>query len=174
MFRPLIVTAVTAAFAATAGAAPSETPNVLTVVHADFLLQLEEVARAPGEIGAAARTAADLMAAHNAAEQTLVLPFLAHSESVAAAQTPMVAPPTLASMERLQTDLPGLIDAQTEVVIAAVDLFAAADTEGRPDIARLAERIIWHEMGDAEVLYPAAILVATTARERVTGVVLRQ
>jgi hypothetical protein len=174
MFRPLIITAVTAAFAATAGAAPSQTPNVLSVVHEDFLLQLDEVARTPGAIGAAARTAADLMAAHNAAEETLILPFLAHSDAVAAAEPPVVAPQTLASMERLQAELPGLIDAQTEVVIAAVELFAAADIEGRADIARLAERIIWHEMGDAEVLYPAAALVATTARERVTGVVLRQ
>lgn len=174
MFRPFIVTAVAATFTATAGATLSETPNVLAVVHEDFLMQLDEVARTPGAIGADARTAADLMAAHNAAEETLILPFLAHTDSVAAVETPVVAPQTLASMERLQADLPGLIDAQTEVVIAAVDLFAAADTEGRTDIARLAERIIWHEMGDAEVLYPAAALVATTARERVTGVVLRQ
>lgn len=50
---------------------------------------------------------------------------------------------------------------QEDVVIALVELFAAADEQGQPDISRLAERIVWHKTGDVEILYPAVILVSS-------------
>ena len=52
----------------------------------------------------------------------------------------------------------------TEAIGALVKLFAAAEAEGEADVSRLAERIIWHELTDAEILYSAAALVGATVQ----------
>ncbi|MEZ5863839.1 MAG: hypothetical protein R3D25_07095 [Geminicoccaceae bacterium] len=58
---------------------------------------------------------------------------------------------TLASLESLQAELPLLVEGQAEAIGALVKLFAAAEAEGEADVSRLAERIIWHELTDAEI-----------------------
>jgi hypothetical protein len=124
----LIASAVTSAVAATASAAPSDTPYVLSAPHADFLMQLEQAAAAPGAVQR-----------------------------------------TLAGAAGWDAELPRLLDDQTEVVTALVELFAAADWEGERELAQRAERMIWHEVGDVEVLYPAAALVGSIAQARMTA-----
>ncbi|HRY26338.1 MAG: hypothetical protein H6852_09215 [Geminicoccaceae bacterium] len=164
MRTPFIIAAVVSAFAATASAAPFTTPYVLSAVHADFLTQLEKVAETPGEIGTAARAAADLLAAHNEAEERVALPLLGLTEEVAEGKAVDDPEATLASLESLQAELPLLVEGQAEAIGALVKLFAAAEAEGEADVSRLAERIIWHELTDAEILYSAATLVGATVQ----------
>lgn len=153
-----IIAAVMSVFAATASAAPFETPYALSAPHADFLMQLEKAAEVPGQTGTAARTAADLLGPHMALQERVVLPFLAHMEAVARGEAP-VDPQILVRLQSLTAELPLLMGAEPEVVTALVELFAAADTEGQPEVALLAERMIWHQTSDVEILYPAAVLV---------------
>ncbi|MEC5325691.1 hypothetical protein [Aurantimonas sp. A3-2-R12] len=161
MHASFIVSAVASVFAVTASAAPLEAPYVLSVAHADFLTQLEEVAGTPGQIGGAARTAADRLGPHIEAEERVVLPFLGLIKEVAEGKAVAGSLPTLAG---LQAELPLLINGQVEVVGALVDLFAAAEAEGRQEVSRLADQMIWHEMTDIEVLYPAAVLVNSSVQ----------
>lgn len=167
MRAPLIVAAVVSGFAVTASAASFDAPAVLTAPHAAFLAELEEAAAAPGEVGATARTAADLFGPHNAAEERIVLPLLGHAEPVAAGVIPAADPRQMREIAALLgTELPALLDEQAAVINALVEFYATADLEGQPTLASLAERMIWHEMSDAEVLYPAAVLVGAHARAR--------
>ncbi len=162
MRTSFVVSAVAASvFAATASADPLEIPYLLSAAHADFLTQLEEVAGTPGQIGGAARAAADLLGPHIEAEERAVLPSLGLIEEVTEGKAVAGSLPTLAS---LQAELPLLIDGQIEAIGALAELYAAGDAGDRPEVSRLAERIIWHEMSDAEFLYPAAVLVGSTAR----------
>lgn len=158
MHTPFAIAAVISAFAVTASAAPFETSYVLSAPHADFLMQLEKAADAPGRTGAAARKAADLLGPHMEVEERVVLPFLAHTQAVVRGQAP-TDPQILTRLQSLSAELPRLQDAEIEVVTALVDLFAAAEEDGQPEISRLAERMIWHQTNDADVLYPAAVLV---------------
>ncbi|WP_193177756.1 hypothetical protein [Oricola nitratireducens] len=158
MKASIVVAAVMCAFTATASAAPPATPYILSAAHEDFLMQLEDVAGVPGQIGTAARAAADLVRRHNETEEAVILPFL---ELAAPAMMGTMTGEPERGMTRLQAELPQIMDEQTEVVIALVELFATAEEQGRPDISRLAERIVWHETGDAEILYPAAVLVSS-------------
>lgn len=148
-----IASAVLSAFAVTAHAAPPDTPLALRLEHADFLAQFAEAAATPGEVGDAARAVLPLFDAHAEAEESTVLPFLGIGNAIVGKD----------AMWRLEAELPRLSDATTEVIGALADLYAAADGNGRPEIARLAERAIWHEMADTEVLYPAAILAVSAA-----------
>ncbi|MCR4267055.1 hypothetical protein [Nitratireductor sp. ZSWI3] len=150
--------AVVCAIATTASAAPSATPYVLSAAHEDFLMQLEDAAGVPGQIGTAARAAADLLRRHNETEEAVVLPLLGFAET--AVSGTMTSWPARGTMD-LRAELAGILGGQEEVVIALVELFAAAQQQDRSDISRLAERVVWHETGDAEILYPAAILVSS-------------
>lgn len=158
MHTSFVVAAIVSALVATASAPPFETSYALSAPHADFLMQLENAGAAPGRTGAAARAAAGLVGPYMEVEERVVLPFLAHMEAVATGQTP-VDPQILARLQSLTTEMPLLRDVEIEVVSALVDLFATAEEEGQREISRLAERMIWHQTNDAEVLYPAALLV---------------
>lgn len=158
MYTSLVVAAVVSTFAVTASAAPFETSYVLSAPHADFLMQLEKAADAPGQTGATARVAADLIRPHMVVEEKVILPFLGYTQGVAGGQIP-TDPQILVRLQSLAAELPRLMDSEKEVVSALVDLFAAAEEEGQPEISRLAERMIWHQTSDAEVLYPAAVMV---------------
>jgi hypothetical protein len=48
-----------------------------------------------------------------------------------------------------------------ELLGAPAHLYAVADETGQSETTRLAERMIWHETSDVEVLYPAAVLVGS-------------
>jgi hypothetical protein len=162
MHRHLTLAALLSALAIPALAAADETPWALGAVHTDMQAQLEEVAARPDATGAAARAAADLMARHNAAQERLVLPLLGWTERAAARGTAAV---DLPDADALEAEIARLFDGDAEVVTALVELYARAGAAGDAATARLAERMIWHQTGDVQVLYPAALLVAATLRE---------
>lgn len=149
--------------ATSAAAAADPAPYALTAVHAEFVAQLTEAGAMSGETGAAAREAATLMAKQNAAQERLVLPLLGWTDAVANGEA---SAPGLLPKAALETELSALFAGDVAVVTALADLFAAAETAGNAEIAARAERMIWHETTDVEVLYPAARLVAEAARSR--------
>lgn len=155
----IIVAAALSAPALPAKSAPLETPYALGAIHADFQAQLGQLAAMPGRIGVAAKTAATIMTAHNAAQERLILPLLGLADAASAGQRPVVA--IIPDRMRLEAELTRLYDGDVDLVTALAELYAAADKAGEADIARLAERMIWHETGDVEVLYPAALLVGS-------------
>ncbi|HMQ64750.1 MAG TPA: hypothetical protein PKA33_18990 [Amaricoccus sp.] len=161
------ISAVASAFAATASAAPFEPPYALSAVHADFQSQLEQAADMPGEIGTAARAAADLLGPHNAAEEEFVLPFLGFADAATVGGT--TDPQLLEQLASLEAELPQLRDSDLKLVTALVELYAAAEEAGQAEVARLAERMVWHEVSDIEVLYPAAVLVGSAVQGQTIG-----
>ncbi len=164
----LILAAALSALAVPGIAAPLETPYSLSAVHADFQEQLNLLAGRPGEVGDAARAAAGLMGPHNARQERLVLPLLGSAE---AATTGWSAGRLNGSdQSRLQADIAQLYDGDVDLVTALVDLYAAAEGVADAETARIAERMIWHETGDAEVLYPAAARLASSMTAQDPGV----
>ena len=162
----LIVPAALSAFAIPTHAAPNETPYALSAVHADFQAELERTTRFPGEVGAAAGVTADLMAPHNAAQERLVLPLLGWADTVASGREAKM--PDIPDRTRIDAELSQLYDRDVDLVTTLVELYAAADEAGDAETARLAERMIWHQTSDVEVLYPAALFVEAAMRSAVT------
>jgi hypothetical protein len=168
MRTKLIVTAVLSVFATAASAGSFDTPYALSAIHQDFLLQLKDAAGEAGEVGNAARAAVSVLEPHVESEESVVLPFLSFAETVADGNASVV-PEIPGRLERLKAELPQLLDAKTNGISTLVELYAVADSEGRPEIVRLAERMIWHETIDADLLYPAAVLVGHTAQASMVG-----
>lgn len=167
MQTKLVIAAVLSSLAVPAIAAPSETPYALSAVHADFQAELEQTAGLPGEIGAAARAVADLMRLHSAAQERLVLPLLGRVDAVAIGRK--AGGPDLPDRMRIESELSQLYEGDVALVTALVELYAVAEEMGDTETTRLAERMIWHESGDVDVLYPAALLVASTEWTQVGG-----
>ncbi|MDK3072959.1 hypothetical protein QO034_07545 [Sedimentitalea sp. JM2-8] len=165
MQQILIVAAALTALAIPAHATPYETPYALSAVHAEFQTRLEHAAETPGAIGAAARVAADLMTRQNAAQERVVLPLLGWADVTPARG--MKASADLPDRMRIETEVSQLYDGDVNLVTALVELYAAADEAGDSETARLAETMIWHQTSDAEVLYPAALLVEAAMQAQV-------
>ncbi len=165
MHAKIIIAAAISMLAASAAAAPYEAPYALTAVHADFQAQLEQAATTPGEIGTAARLAAELMATQNAEQERLVMPLLGHAEVTATGQA-LTDVDLSGQAQSLEAELRRVSEGDAELVAALVELYAAAEDAGQAEIARLAERVIWHETSDVEVLYPTALLVRSAAQAR--------
>lgn len=164
MQTKLILSVAVLALAASASAGPSDIPYALSAVHEDHQAQLEQLARIPGEIGAAARVAADLMELQNAAQERVVLPLLGWADAATNGRLPTkVALPARASLD---ADLSRLFDGDVELVTALVELQVVAEDAGDSEAARSATRMIWHETSDLEVLYPAAQLVSAALEVR--------
>lgn len=159
----LIASVVLSVFATAASAASIDTPYGLSAIHQDFLSQLKDVASEPGDVGVAARAAVGVLEPHIELEESVVLPVLNHAVDAAAGKS-FLNPALPARLARLKAELPLLLDAETNLFGTLVELYAVADADGRSDIVQLAERMIWHETNDAEILYPAAVLVGDTAR----------
>jgi hypothetical protein len=157
MQKTLIIATVLSALAMAAEAAPFETPYALQSVHADFLARLGDVAERPDEIGAAARVAADLMAAQSIAQERLILPLLGWADVASTSQR--AALPIMPDRGRIEAELSQLHDGDVNLVTALVELFAVAEEGGDAETAHLAETMIWHQTSDIDVLYPAALLV---------------
>jgi hypothetical protein len=163
MRTKLIVTAVFSVFATAASAGSFDTPYALSAIHQDFLLQLKDTVGESGEVGAAARAAISVLEPHIELEESVVLPFLGFAGNVAGGNASII-PEIPERLERLKAELPRLLDAESNGISTLVELYAVAASEGRPEIVQLAERMIWHETNDAEILYPAAVLVGHTAQ----------
>lgn len=110
-------------FASQASVAAPQAPYALRAIHADLQEQLDAACNTAGPVGDAARTAASLLASHNAAQEQAAT-------------------------------IPG--DGAQDLMTALVELYAIAEETGHGDISRVAERLIWHETADAEVLTTAA------------------
>lgn len=164
MRAKLIASAVLSVFATAASAASfDDTPYGLSAIHQDFLSQLKQVASESGDVGAAARAAVGVLDPHFKLEESVVLPVLSYAVDAAGGNASAI-PEFPARLARLKAELPLLLDAETNLFGTLVELYAVADADGRSEIVQLAERMIWHETNDAEILYPAAVLVGDTAR----------
>lgn len=160
-----IIAAALAAVAMPGAAAPTGELYALSAEHADLQDQLEVAAGIPGEVGGAARLAADLMELHSQAQEEIVLPWLGYANRAASGRA-LEDAGLLEQAQDLEVILARLNESDVELVSAVVDLYSAAEDAGRPEILRLAERIIWHETSDVEILYPATLLVSRTRTSR--------
>lgn len=163
MQTKFIIAATLTMVATSAMASSNEVPYALSAEHADFQAQLEQVSEIPGDVGIAASVAAGLMARHSLAQERVVLQRLG-STDWATTEQPQTDAELRGQTQSLEVELTKLFDGDVELVTALVGLYAAAEEVGQSEISRLAERVIWHETRDVEVLYPAALLASSVGK----------
>jgi len=134
-------------------------PLSVRVEHDELNADLVQAAQKPGRIGEAAILVAALMRPHFLREEEFALPPLALLPALTEGKiTPSMAG-VLRLTEKLEAELPRMLEEHRQIVIALENLKQVAQEEGSEACAELADRAILHAQNEEEVTYPASILI---------------
>lgn len=136
-----------------------EIPEVLKEEHRELHAKLVEAIAQPDDVGAAARIVADLLHPHFEKEEAFALPPLGILDRLSRGEVTPEMAEVLDLTNRLETDLPEMLEEHKSISAALTKLAEIARRDGRPDIAETAEAILVHARTEEALAYPAAILI---------------
>jgi hypothetical protein len=139
-------------------------PEPLKREHEELHAELVKATKEPGKIGAAARQVADLLHPHFVKEEEFALPPLGMLAPWAEGRVTPNMEELLKMTDRMKAELPQMVKEHHNVIRALKVLAATAESEGKPQYARFAEKLILHAQTEEQVLYPAAILIGEYAK----------
>ena len=141
-------------------------PQTLQSEHAALHERLRRATEAGGEVGEAAKTLARLMHPHFVKEDQFALPPLGLLVALARGETNAEMAAVLELTDRLEAELPQMLEEHHGIVEALSKLREAAARAGHDDIVTFAEALVEHAQTEEAVMYPAAILVGQVVRQR--------
>lgn len=139
-------------------------PIPLQQEHAALHERLHSATLEPGTVGAAAKELARLMHPHFVKEDEIALPPLGLLAALAEGQVDEDMEAVLILTDRLEADLPQMLQEHKAIVVALQALRAAAESAGRTEVVAFADDLIQHARTEEEVMYPAAVLVGRHVR----------
>ena len=139
-------------------------PTPLQQEHEALHDELRRATDAGGEVGEAAKTLARLMHPHFVKEDQFALPPLGLLGALARGEHPAEMAEVLVLTDRLEADLPAMLEEHKAIVAALQHLQDAAERAGRSDIVAFAQKLVEHARTEEEVMYPAAVLVGRHVR----------
>jgi hypothetical protein len=139
-------------------------PASLQEEHEELHVELRRAKQAEGEVGEAARALARLMHPHFVKENELALPPLGLLAELARGEPIAGMEQVLALTDRLESELPAMLQEHQAIVGALQQLRRVAEEAGRMDIVDFAQRLALHARTEEEVMYPAALLVGRFVR----------
>ena len=139
-------------------------PSSLQQEHEALHDELRRATQAPGEVGEAARELAQRMHPHFIKEDQIALPPLGLMAALARGEMTGEMGQVLALTDRLESELPAMLEEHKEIVSALQRLSKFAEEAGRADIVAFAQRLLQHARTEEEVMYPAALLVGRFVR----------
>ena len=134
-------------------------PQPLKAEHDELHSTLARATELEGRIGAAARDVARVLHAHFEKEEEYALPPLGLLPLLARGEVRPEMADVLKMTDRLEGELPEMLEEHRAIVGALEGLISAAEAEGSPEYARFAEKLILHARTEEEVSYPTAILI---------------
>lgn len=139
-------------------------PEVLQHEHAALHERLRRATAADGEVGDAARTLARLMHPHFVKEDEIAMPPLGLLGALARGEFEAGMAEVLALTDRLEAEMPAMLDEHRQILAALQRLRDAAERAGRADIAEFAQQLMHHARTEEQVMYPAAVVVGRYVR----------
>jgi len=138
---------------------PIAIPEPIKVEHDHLHAQLKQAMQADGDTGRAARQVQQALSGHFEEENELVMPLLGLLEPLAEGEVTEAMRPAIAMSKQVERKLPTFMAEHREIHEAVDALEAAAEAEGKAQIAAFARRLRLHAQNEEVVLYPAAILI---------------
>ena len=139
-------------------------PTPLQQEHEALHDELRRATQAGGEVGEAAKTLAQLMHPHFVKEDEIALPPLGLLDALSHGEFNADMSDVLALTDRLETELPAMLDEHKIIVAALQRLQQAAERAELSDIVAFAKQLVQHARTEEEVMYPAAVLVGRHVR----------
>lgn len=141
-------------------------PQTLKAEHEELRADLIKAMKMPGTVGEAARTVATFLHQHFVHEEEYALPPLGLLPALAAGKVTPEMRQVLVMTDKLKAELPQMLAEHKAIVGALQKLVAVAKSEGKPEIARFAEKLILHARMEEEVMYPTTILIGEYVRSQ--------
>lgn len=139
-------------------------PTPLQQEHEALHDELRRATQAGGEVGEAASALARLMHPHFVKEDQIALPPLGLLGALARGESRAEMAEVLVLTDRLEAELPAMLEEHKTIVAALQRLQEAAKRAGRSDIVAFAHQLVQHARTEEEVMYPAAVLVGHHVR----------
>lgn len=139
-------------------------PSTLQQEHEALHDELRRATEAGGEVGQAAADLAALMHPHFVKEDQFALPPLGLLAALARGESRADMAEVLVLTDRLEAELPQMLEEHKAIVAALQRLQQAGERAGRGDIVAFARQLVQHARTEEEVMYPAALLVGRHAR----------
>ena len=148
-----------------------EIPPSVRAEHEAIHSALVEATKAPGRVGTAAKTLAQVLHPHFVREEEIALPPLGLLARLAAGTSVSDddASKVLAMSDALRRELPKMLDEHKQIRVAVEGLRRAAEEEQAVKYLQLADQLALHAQTEEEVLYPAAVLVGDLIRAKRPG-----
>ncbi len=137
----------------------ARTPRSVEVEHEELLDQLTRLVETSGDVGAAARTVAEVLRPHFERETILALPPLGALPSLDVARVSGNTREVRDLVHRLRRELPRMLREHRQVGRALERLAASAQRTGNAEGIAFAEKLRLHAEMEEEVLYPTALLI---------------
>ena len=141
-------------------------PQSVEVEHEELHGELVKAMKMPGRVGEAARTVATFLHQHFVHEEEFALPPLGLLAPLAEGKVTPEMRQVLALTDKLKAELRQMLAEHQAIVGALKRLVVAAEADGKPEVARFAEKLILHAQTEEEVMYPAAILIGEYVKIR--------
>lgn len=141
-------------------------PGSLKAEHEELHGELAKALKMPGRVGEAARTVATFLHQHFVHEEEYALPPLGLLAPLAEGKITPEMRQVLTLTDKLKAELRQMLAEHQAIVGALQKLITAAQAEGKPEVARFAEKLMLHARTEEEVLYPMAILIGEYVRAR--------
>ena len=146
-------------------------PASLQREHEELHEELRRATQVDGQVGVQASALARLMHPHFVKEDQIALPPLGLLQALARGEFSEDMAEVLTLTDRLDSELPGMLQEHKDIVAALQRLLDAAEATGRSDIAEFARRLMHHARMEEEVVYPAAVLVGRYVRLRLGRII---
>ena len=144
-------------------------PDSIRAEHERIHAALVSAGQAPGPTGDAARELARVLQPHFEREEQIALPPLGLLLPLAAGEFAPEMQSVLPMTDALRHELDQMLREHADISAATRRLEQVAVEEGHPEVERLARELSNHAKTEAEVFYPAAILVGEVVRARAKG-----
>ncbi|KWT69038.1 MULTISPECIES: hemerythrin domain-containing protein [unclassified Variovorax] len=142
------------------------TPQPLQREHEALHERLRKATQAGGEVGQAAQALARLMHPHFVKEDQIALPPLGLLVALSRGEDSDEMVEVLELTDRLEAELPQMLEEHRSIVDALNKLREAAERAGSSDVVAFSEALVEHAQTEEAVMYPAAILVGQVVRQR--------
>jgi hypothetical protein len=141
------------------GAMKIEIPPAMKAEHDELHADLVKATRSGGETAEAAKAVAHVLHGHFSGEEEFAMPPLGLLLSLSKGEFSPDMAEVLRMTDRLEAELPKMLDEHKAITAALDGLAAAAQRENNPEIAAFARRLKVHAATEEQVAYPASILV---------------
>jgi hypothetical protein len=143
-------------------------PQSIRFEHAAIIERLTKEAAKSGVSAAIAQKALLLIKAHFAKEEEFVFPPLGLLDQITAGETPSdaIKKAAIDMIERTKAAKDSLHEDHIQITALMNDLIQAATRVSEPDLIAFAGNVAAHNLGEIEILQPAAVMIGDYLRSK--------